>query len=71
MKWKNNFYKNVFFKKCCNFSNLDDLNFQTYVDKSVIYFIVKMLIPDVALTSVIRRNMYGRSFLWSTGLIFK
>lgn len=54
MKWKNNFYKNVFFKKCCNFSNLDDLHFQTYVDKSVIYFIVKILIPDVALTSVIR-----------------
>ena len=60
-----------FFFKKCSFSNLDDLYFQTYVDKSVIYFIVKILIPDVALTSVIKRNMYGRSFLWLTGLIFK
>ena len=37
----------------------------------MIYFKLEILIPCVAATSVIRRNMYGIKIMWFIGLIFE
>ena len=83
MKWRNSFYQAnvVFIKKKCNFFYLNSLDFRAWLGMQINDLLqienidtlccckLKILIPCVVTTSVIRQNMYDIQILWLIGLI--